>query len=683
MGRWVDGWMSGWTNGGIWRWISTHLLIYSSTHLLLITGHSFAEALPTTIKSDLLEYKAGIYTARGGVLISQENRTLTASEVTLDNNTGDVTARGNVELVDGDNVLSSDGLRINLRTNYLRIDKGSIFIKEDNYHIDGNTIERLSQDRFRIKSAAFTTCDGSPPCWRFKGRNINIHLNHMLKARGVSFSIRDVPVFYLPYIALPILQERQTGFLIPRVGYNTGEGLKINSAFFWAISRSQDATLYADYYGKKGWGSGLEYRYILSDDTRGQFNGYYINDIQVERTRWNIKYNHRQRISEDLSAKLRVNYLDDKTLFKDISEDIGERLQRTQDSDLYVNRRWDASSLHLWTQYTQNLSGNNKGIFQRLPEAGFKVMGSKINNLPLYWSLTSSASRWDEKDTDLTRLHFAPRISARFLEGTGIVFIPEAGMEQTFYEIAGEEDHARATLYNLSASLSTKLYKPYPAGSGRIEHFIEPAIRYEYAEGLLDGTPPLLDPLEKERGKNILSLSIINRLLSADRDKKYEALYLRLTQMYRVTSPPPTPSPLEGEEGSGFSDLRLETVARLHDLISIDVDTTYSYRDGDIRSAGTDLRFKGGRAYLTLGQRYSKDNPLNFLTASAGVRLYGMDASADLWYDNKDHLMRESLYTVRYGSQCWGVTFAYRYRPEEEQVSMLFTLKGVGSVGGF
>lgn len=659
------------------KWVFIHLLIYSFTHLLLVPGHSFAEAPPTKIKSALLEYSAGVYTAQGDVLISQEHKTLTASEVTLDNNTGDVTAHGNVELIDGDNVLLSDSLRINLRTSYVRIDEGSIFIKEDNYHIEGNTIERLSQDRFRIKSAAFTTCDGSPPCWRFKGQNINIHLNHMLTAWGVSFSVKDVPVFYLPYIALPILQERQTGFLIPRMGYNTGEGLKINSAFFWAISRSQDATLYADYYGKKGWGSGLEYRYILSGDTSGQFNGYYINDIQVERTRWNIKYNHRQLISEDLSAKLRINYLNDKTLFKDISEDIGERLQRTQDSDLYVNRRWDALSLHFWTQYTQNLSDDNEGIFQRLPEAGFTVMDSKISNLPLYWSLTSSASRWDERDTDLTRLHFAPRISARLLEGTGVVFIPEAGMEQTFYDIAGEKDHVRAVLYNLSASLSTELYKLYPAGSGRVEHFIEPAVRYEYAEGLLDGIPPLLDSLEKEREKNILSLSIINRLLSIDKDKRYETLYLRLTQIYRVTSP----DPLSPE--SGFSDLRLETVARLHDLISIDVDTTYNYRDGDIKSAGTDLGFRGESAYLTLGQRYTKGNSLNFLTASTGVRLYGVDVSADLWYDNEDHLMREALYAVRYGSQCWGITFAYRYRPEEEQVSMLFTLKGVGSVGGF
>jgi len=636
----------------------------------------------TKIKSSLLEYKTGIYTARGDVSITQENRVLTASEVIFDNNTGEVTAYGSVRLVDGGNVLSSDSLRINLRTDYVRIEKGSIFIKDDNYHIEGNTIERLSEDRFRIKSASFTTCDGSPPCWRFEGQNINIHMNHLLTAKGVSFSVMDIPVMYLPYIALPILQERQTGFLIPRVSYNTGEGLKMNNAFFWAISPSQDATIYADYYGKKGWGTGLEYRYLLSVDSGGRFNGYYIDDIQVDRRRWNIKYDHRQLISEDLSARLRVNYVNDKSLFKDISEDIEERLQRTQDSDLYVSRRWDTSTLHIWTSYIQNLSGSRKGIFQRLPEAGFKVMESKVMGLPLYWGLDSSLSRWDERDIDLTRLHLAPRISARLLDGTGMVLVPEAGMEQTVYDRAGEKDHIQVALYNLSATLSTKLYKIYPAVSGNIEHFIEPSVRYEYAEGFFKGAPPLLDPLEKERERNALSILVTNRVLSADKERRYEALYLRLSQIYRIT-PPLTPRVLpQGVVGSGFSDLRLEMVTKFRDLLSLDIDTTYSHRDGDVSAVGTDLRFMEGGTHLTVGHRYSRVDSINFLTASAGFGLSGVGVSVDLWYDNNDHQMRDSLYTIRYGSQCWGVTFSYRFSPDEEQVSILFNLKGVGSVGG-
>lgn len=689
------------------RWvINTHLLHIFFPLLLLIPANSHAEAPSTRIESDLLEYSAGIYTARGNVVITQDKRRLTSSTVILNNNTGEVMAHGNVEFIEGGNVLTSDSLMYNMRTNYIRIDEGKVFIKEDNYHIKGDAIERLAENRFRIKRASFTTCDGKPPCWRFKGRNINIHLNHVLTAQGVSLAIRDVPVLYLPFIALPILQERQTGFLIPRIGYNTGEGLKMNNAFFWAISDSQDATIYADYYGKKGWGSGLEYRYVLSQNTRGRFNGYFIRDIQVDRDRWNIKYEHSQILAKDLSAKMRINYLNDKSLYKDISEDIGERLQRTQDSDLYVNRRWDTLSAHLWAQYTQNLSdkaGGSEGIFQRLPEAGFKVMERKISRLPLYWDLASSASRWEETDTGLTRLHLTPRISARLFEEKGLTFIPAVSAEHTSYYIDGDTDPVHTNLYSLSASLSSKFYRSSNIGGYYIEHFVEPTIRYEYAEGSVASSQPLslrggeapeaipfLDPnpafptftkegkrWETIKEKNIISFMLLNRIISLSKGSRYEPFYLRLTQMYMVDSPD-----LPSTE-HGFSDLRLEAILRFSEMISIDMDSTYSYKDENIKFAGTDLEFRGDKIHLTMGQRYSEDPSLNFLTASVRLNLSkDVNTSIDTWYDNKDHLMREANYSVRYLSQCWGVTVAYRYKPEEEQFSILLTLKGVGSVGG-
>jgi len=644
--------------------------------LSLISSYSFAETPVVRIKSDVLEYSAGIYTAKGDVTILQEGRRLTASTVILDSNTGEAAAYGHVEFTDGNNTLSSEGLKINLHTNYARIDQGRIFIKEDNYHIEGDTIERLSGDRFKIRKAAFTTCDGERPCWRFRGENINIHLNHILTAESVSFAVKDIPILYLPYIALPILQERQTGLLIPRVGYNTGEGLKINNAFFWAIAENQDATLYGDYYGKKGWGSGLEYRYLFNHDTGGQFKGYYIQDVQIDKSRWGIKYNHRQTLSEDASARLRINYLNDKTLYKDISEDIGERLQRTQDSDLYVNKRWDALSMHLWGQYTQNLSGKNDGIFQRVPEAGIRVMDMQAGRLPVYWGLTSSASRWEETQTGLTRLHLAPRISARFFETTGFTLIPEAGTEQVFYYIDGDKDPVRTSRYNLAATLSTKVYKPFTTGSGHLEHFIEPALRYEYAEGSFDKTPPVLDPVERVTEKNLLSFSLINRLVSMGGDGSYEPVYLRLTQGYSIDSLSPYPD-------SGFTNLRLEAIMRLKKMVSIDTDAAYNYSDHAVKSVGTDINFRGDSAHLTLGQRYSKEVPsIKFLTASTGIRLYKANVSMDFWYDDKDHVLREADYALTYGLQCWGVTFTYRYKPEEEQFNLLLTLKGIGSVGG-
>ncbi len=640
---------------------------------------SFAEVPPTKITADTLEYTGGIYTARGNVVINQANRVLTSSVVTLDNNSGELRASGNVELEDGDNYLSSDSLFINVRTSFTSIGKGTMFIKEDNYHIEGEKIERVSEDRYRIKKATFTTCDGDPPCWKFKGKNINIHLNHIFTAQHVSLSVKNFPVLYLPFIALPIIQERQTGLLIPRIGYNTGEGLKINNAFFWAISESKDATIYADYYGEKGWGSGLEYRYVYSRDTGGQFNGYYLNDNELKRERWNIKYQHRQQIAEDFSAKLRINHLNDETLYKDISEDVGERLQRTQDSDLYISRRWDNLSSHLWAQYTQNLSGDSTGIFQRLPEVSVRLMDTRVGTLPVYYNLVSSASRWEEEDEGLTRFYVAPELSGRFYH-KGIVFIPSAGIEQTFYYADGDAAPVHTNLYDIGVSASAKFFRSFNTANGDILHFIEPVLSYEYADGnKFEAGSRKLDLVEENSEGNTVSFSLINRINSMRNERRFEPFYLRVAQLYHINNDSP------GNLNRRFSDTRIEAILRFNDTVSLDTDTVYSHYDNDFVSFNTDFKITGDNSYFNAGQRYSKGYPaapsIEFLTAEAGIEKNRINTSIGIWYDNKDHVMRETNYTIRYGEQCWGVTFSYKYRPDEKQFSVLLTLKGVGSVG--
>ena len=84
--------------------------------------------------------------------------------------------------------------------------------------------------------------------------------------------VKDVPVFYLPAMYYPINKEdRATGFLIPIYGSSDDQGQTLSNAFFWAINRSQDATLYHDFYSKTGQGFGGDYRYVQAPGSSGNF----------------------------------------------------------------------------------------------------------------------------------------------------------------------------------------------------------------------------------------------------------------------------------------------------------------------------------------------------------------------------------------------------------------------------
>ena len=94
-------------------------------------------------------------------------------------------------------------------------------------------------------------------------------------AKNAVFKVKGLPVFYAPYIYYPIRKDgRSTGFLFPHFGYSSYRGFNTGTGFFWAMGRSFDQTLYADYYSKVGHGFGHELRYVQASPSRGTFRTY-------------------------------------------------------------------------------------------------------------------------------------------------------------------------------------------------------------------------------------------------------------------------------------------------------------------------------------------------------------------------------------------------------------------------
>jgi LPS-assembly protein len=107
------------------------------------------------------------------------------------------------------------------------------------------------------------------PRWELVSGTTTLTVDKRALLKSTVLKVKDVPVFYLPYMYYPINREnRSTGFLMPTYGNSTVRGRTLNNAFFWAISRSQDATIYHDWFSKTGQSLGGEYRY-----TRTQGSG--------------------------------------------------------------------------------------------------------------------------------------------------------------------------------------------------------------------------------------------------------------------------------------------------------------------------------------------------------------------------------------------------------------------------
>ncbi len=75
-------------------------------------------------------------------------------------------------------------------------------------------------------------------------------------------------MLYLPFAEHPAEQPgRQTGFLVPSIGVSSRKGLILGDSLYWAMSRSVDATLGAEYFSQRGWAEHVDFRARPSEDS--------------------------------------------------------------------------------------------------------------------------------------------------------------------------------------------------------------------------------------------------------------------------------------------------------------------------------------------------------------------------------------------------------------------------------
>ena len=112
-----------------------------------------------------------------------------------------------------------------------------------------------------------------------------MNLDEYAIARNMVLRVKGVPLIYLPVVYYPIQDdERATGFLMPTYGASTLRGQSLSNAFFWAIGRSQDATLFHDWFTRTGQGMGSEYRYQSAASSYGNVRAYRFWQHQAQYT---------------------------------------------------------------------------------------------------------------------------------------------------------------------------------------------------------------------------------------------------------------------------------------------------------------------------------------------------------------------------------------------------------------
>ena len=671
------------------------------------------------ITADKLEYlrEADRYIADGNVRVLQGDIDLSADHVLLDNQTGLIEASGNVVLQDGEDLLSSDHIIFNLRSEDGAIRKGQLFIEEDHIYLNADWMERTGDKHYELENWSITACDPcdeedkTAPLWRFRGLRAKADLGKYLHARHVVFYIKDIPVLYTPYLILPIKTNRQTGLLVPKMGYSTRDGLKINQALFWALGPSQDATLTVDYRSQRGVGAELEYRYKLRGGSHGQLEYALFDDRLTNSRRTETKFQHLHRFSEDFQARMNVHLVSDINQFRDLEEVTADRVQQRVESTFVTFRRWNNQELHLLARLTRDLSAETDTTLQILPKIQYSLREYRLGALPLYVGLDAAAVHfWREEETvelvRAKRLDFFPRLWTRINLG-GVTLTPRAGYRETWYsrELIRDSPIQRGVeVFDIGAN--TRLSRRFESsGPRRILHHIEPAVLYEYIPKVDQTRLPVFDEVDQLPRKNHLTYSLTNRFVieketpSGTKDRR-EGFFWKVTQSYDLHRKRMEKS---SDLSRPFSNIRSEASVRPLTRTTLDVDVFYDLYQGRWVSFNSDLDLEVWPNWaLNVGQRYTREgllqprgdllNPLNLVEQSfwyteaaellrfltLGTRLslpWGVTLTGRAYYDVNDRVFAEVNYGLQYVAQCVALELNYQDLQDRNQISFLVTLR--------
>lgn len=343
--------------------------------------------LPFELSADKTQmHLQGLSSFEGEVSITHGNKRLQADKMLLlreDNEIKNVQAYSNLTLTQPD-------IRIEGSAGFW--DPVNQFFSLDNIdyryyprHARGQAKKAVlcGNDTLILTKGTYTTCAPCSNTWELSAKEISLNKK---TGRGYGknmlFKIKDVPVFYLPYLDFPIDSKRHSGFLAPRASSTSNSGFEIALPFYWNMAPNYDYTLVPRYLSERGVDFQNYFRY-LTPHSNGEIqinflpnDKTYPKDHPTSRFLFNIEHNH--RFAKNWRGDIDFTYVGDNNYFIDLEQDINNAgiTKLLQQVGLYYSSlHWD-HMLRLEQYQVLHPAGGpiNRDDYRRQPQWAFHAL---------------------------------------------------------------------------------------------------------------------------------------------------------------------------------------------------------------------------------------------------------------------------------------------------------------------
>ena len=655
-----------------------------------------------------------------------------ADDLQMNIKTGELIAEGNVVFQTPEARISADRVVFNTKTKVGTFHNASGIAElgergernrsmfgtlEPDVYFRGQTIEKIGVDKYRITKGSFTTCVQPTPRWEIIGGTATLRLDHYVRMNNAVVEVKDVPVFYLPFLYYPIQKDdRATGFLLPMYGSSLAMGSSISNAFFWAINRSQDATFMHDYMFSRGNGLGAEYRYVLGPQAQGDFRYYWLdeNDTIINgqprpaRQSKTIRGGMSQNLPFGLAARGRVDYVTDLTVRQTYDHNFYNSSNSTRSYDGGVSGSWRNLSVN--GRYGQNetfTDSNYSTITGQTPGFTPALSGVRLGRLPIFGTVNAEGGRsvfitrfqGIEDDRSLLKTDVTPSIRAPLSTLPYLQINATATYRTTYYSESLADDLKTQIEVPITRNYGdmrvdvigpviSRVFNPNNAVADRMKHVVEPSFSVQRRTEIAnqDRIPTVTGYDKIVGGVTQMSYGVTNRVMvrkdiegQPQAGAPRELLNVSVRQSYYTDE---NASKFDQSYSYGFGSRPpnafspISLVARATPTAPLAIDYRVEYDpiaddtspkllgmslNGVLRAPAVNVTVGWLRqAFTQRTQTGAEIRANNLLNTTTDFRIKNVGGALTFNYNFAESTLLNQRYVAFYNAQCCGVSFEYQ-----------------------
>jgi len=670
--------------------------------------------------------QTGMGSGTNGVLVRYGSAFVTADQVSVNQQSGEVVADGNVHIQSEDQLWAGEHIRYNFKTRQMqaeqfRTGKAPVFIEAEGLHGE------ITNQLYAATNSVITTDDVAEPAVKIRAKYIKIIPGDKVEAHGATLYVEGVPVFYWPYYSRKLGPRANNFNFIP--GYRSSWGPFLLTGYQFFMGDELDGLMRVDYREKRGVGVGPNLNYHLGRWGDGTFRYYYMydqdpgaggGDPNINPNRQRVDFSYQADPATNLNIKAVVRYQTDTNIVREFFES-EYRLDPQPSTYFEINRFWQNFSVDTYVQPQVN---NFLETQEKLPDVRLNGQRQQLWETPVYYESVTSAGYYrhaygktngvyDGLDYEAPRADTYQKLLLPHTFFDWLNVTPRVGGRYTYYGAttgpgASTDDESR-WVFDTGAEVSAKASRLWPGAQNSLfevdglRHIVEPSVNYAYIPNpnvygtnlvpqfdyqlpslrLLPITMPDYNSIDSIQGENAFRFGLHNKLQT-----KREGRVVNLADWNIYTDWYLHPNTNQ----TTFSDFYSDLVVRPRSWLTLESLTRYDIEDNNLRMSLTTVTIRPNNTWSwTFGQYYLRQdlsgsptalgNGDNQFTSNFLLRFnenWGLRAAQI--FDARTGTIQDQFYSVYRDMRSWTAALTLRKRtntgePNDITVAFTFSLK--------